>query len=123
PARGWRWELRTELGERCRDVAERELRQRRARHVSSLRADAKGVVDEHLTVLRDEHGGAARCGVVVLGEERVDRRELHWRAINRAGDQSARVEVVAVARVQREERASGIGGVLAVVDERLVASD
>ena len=54
-AAGLRRQRRTQLGEHPRDVAELELRQRRARHVAGLRRNAERMVDEHLAVLGDEH--------------------------------------------------------------------
>ena len=81
------------------------------------------MIDEDLAVLCNEHRRSARRGIVVLRKHRVDYFGLYRTVIDRSTNHPTRSEIVAITRMQREERCARVGRVLAVVDERFIAAD
>ena len=106
-----------------RQAAEREVGDRRRRHVLGLRRHAVRAVDEHLAVLRDEHRGHRPAVTGERREEGVDERVSEVRALDRAVQHATRTEVVSVARVKREKRLAGVVRLATAIDECLVAAD
>src|SRR5688572_32612442 len=85
--------------------------------------DAERVIDDDVPIHRDEHCRPARSGIVVFREHRVHEVELERRSIARPADYPACVEIVRVAWLQREEWATLIVRILAVIHKALAAAD
>ena len=115
--------LRAKRGEHLPNVANGELRQRRLGHVPVLRRNAKRAIDEHVAVLSHEHRRTTQKRRVVFLEQPRNELTRDGGFIGSTADDLTGVQVVCIARMQRQVRHTLVRRTSGSVDERLVTTD